>query len=1276
MRWRGLNPLLGFILGLAFAGLLYGQRGDRGIITGLVTGPAGAAVPDATVTVTGEVSAFKFVVKTSSDGNYGTPLLALGTYTVQVQKTGFKTYLRRGIEITSGSEYRQDVTLELGAVTQTVEVKAASDMINVQTADVSNTVNQKYQKDLPVVMGTDMRLAESRLTTQAGYTPMEPNADPMFLGSGFNSRLNGGQAMSVESIIDGAAFGYLNGHNGTQESSPPLEAIAEMRVDTGSFSAQYGHTSGGFIEYTTKLGTNEFHGSLYEYVGNKALNARNFFAPARQPFQNNSYGVTAGGPVVIPGLYNGKNRTYIFGNLDMTNLRTGVGVNFDETVPSALERTGDFSELLSYGQGAGDQAQVCGTGSSACVDALGRPIDNGAIYNPASTRLVSKGAVDSVTGLTAIATAEVRDPIPHNVISNAPTADALLSTVAGKVNALQPIGQKSGIGYNALGTAYGDPNGRLDPKTFLLRVDHQISPSVKMYTTWYQNSRPSIRNCSGPQGCNTQHDGESDPQDNTAYIGPGFYQRISVRNLHQQFDWVIRPNLFNHTTVAYDRWYMGTYGLSDGVGWIQDLGLEESNGNDIPTYGANGKSGAFPTMNWTSGWAPGVSSDGNGWIRGFETTNRWQFLDDLSWIKGKHTLKVGYEYRHHQIPQDGWNRAVTGTWNFDPSETAGIDSTGSIKSGISGDSYASMLLGQVDNANFVAFQPGTWDEAYAAAFINDAIKVTPKLSMTLGLRYDYMFPRTESHDRYSSFSPTTPNPAASNIPGAMLFAGTGLGRTGRRTFETPLKSDWGPRIGLAYRITHKDVIRAGYGMYYSGVSFNYAAPGGYPDVGLGATYPTAANLTAGLYPAFYWDAGGSCPSYLASAHVGCGFPASDVMLPPVIGPSIVNGQSARGVHPDTLNLPRYQNWSFTYERQLTANSSFMMAYIGNHGTRLPMNGAGLGLGTDMGNPANLSLGASALSSDITSTIAQSLAPVEAMPIYSGVHLPFAGFTGDVAQALRPFPQYTSVVWRSGFPGGYSSYDALQTEYERRFSAGLQLRVAYTWSKLINNGAENGLIWAAPVQNPVNVAAERGLSGDDVPQVLVLAYTYALPFGNGRHWVNTGGVANQVLGGWHIAGTQRYNSGRPVNVTMADDVASFIWNTQKRPNYLGGGCWKGGKFDPAVDTFLSSSGWADPGDLVLGNAARTGPCRDFPVYNEDLNLFKEFPLRNEHLKLRFETQFGNVFNRHFLCAPANNGPSNMWGTPTFGELVNQCNEPRHIDFGMKLLISTPSIARKS
>ena len=225
-----------------------------------------------------------------------------------------------------------------------------------------------------------------------------------------------------------------------------------------------------------------------------------------------------------------------------------------------------------------------------------------------------------------------------------------------------------------------------------------------------------------------------------------------------------------------------------------------------------------------------------------------------------------------------------------------------------------------------------------------------------------------------------------------------------------------------------------------------------------------------------------------------------------------------------------------------------------------------------------------------------------------------------------------------------------------------MRVAYTWSKLINNGAESALIWGAAVQNPVNVAAEKGLSADDVPHVLIVTYTYALPFGKGEHWVHKGGAANQVIGGWHLAGVQRYNSGRPINVTRACETCNFNVGNQQRPDKVGGGGWTGGTFDPAIDRYESSSGWAAPANaLSFGNASRTDPeLRDFPVYNEDFNLFKEFLIWREAVKLRFETQLGNAFNRHYFCTPGL-----TWGSGSFGQVTAMCNQPRHIDFGMKL-----------
>jgi hypothetical protein len=1088
-------------------------------------------------------------------------------------------------------------------------------------------------------MGADIRLAESLLYVQPGFTPMEPNGDPMFRGSGFNSRINGGQTMAVENWMDGAGFGYAMGHEETQESSPPYEAIREMRVITSSFSAEYGRTAGAFIEYVSKSGTNNWHGSVYEYLVNDKLNACGFWCAWKMPVRNNDYGFSVGGPIR-------KEKTFFFTNLALMNLRQQIGMGYPNTIPIPEFRQGNFSQLL------GKNLLQVGT------DALGRAIYSGEVYQPASTRQVSTGVVDPKTGLMGASTppattCNVRDGYGFNLTTGAPIAgqanmipgdDPLLSSVAAKVTALMPPPDRAGLQYNGYG-GLSSPNKKLDVKTWLLRVDHTFNPNLKMSTTFWMNERPRIVWCGGVQACDAKYP-PTESEKNTDYIGIGAYQRIGNRFAHQQFDWIITPTVFNHTTISYDRWYMEGRGLSAGVGWHSKLGIK-----GLPAE--YDKLASMPRL-YFSGLIP-YSSLGGSLDKGFQTGNRWQFLDDLTWITGKQTIKMGFEWRHHQFNLVGWSRNISGSWRFDRGETAGYDAQGNSLSA-TGDPFASFLLGQVDNAMFAAFQPTTWREAYTASFVNDEIKVTPKLTLNLGLRWDYQFPKSESHDRFSSLDITAPNPGAGGIPGAMVFAGTGTGRTGRHTFETPTKDAWGPRFGFAYRLTNKDVIRGGYGMYYAGVSYNYSWAD--PDMGLGATYPTASNLTNGLYPAFWWDDG---------------FPAKYVTRPPVLDPTIANGTIPYGVLSNDTNLPRYQNWSLTYQRQVSDNLALEISYVANKGTRLPIHPEALGYPLyNMNDPAILALGAAALQARIDSATAQALPVIQAMPIdpATGHHSPFPGFealyrtasgTTNVAQALRPYPQYMTVFWRGGFPGGNSIYHSLQTKLEKRFSNGLQLRIAYTWSKLINNGAENALIWAAPIQNPVNRRAERSLSTDDVPHTVIVAYTYALPFGRDKRFANVGGVANQVVGGWHVAGIQRYNSGRPAVITMSNNLHGFLFNFVKRPNKLGGGGWGGGHFDPAKDRYYSKSGWADPGPLNFGNAARTDPnLRDFPVLNEDINIFKDFPIKREQIKLRFETQFGNIFNRTFFCPPASN-----WSSTAFGVAYAQCNVPRRIQFGLRL-----------
>ena len=275
------------------------QRSDRATISGVVTDNQGSAVPGASVTIRNEATGVEIVLTTNDSGAYSSPPLVLGRYSVTVDLTGFKKMVTSGILLQGGDAIRQDVALQVGDLTESVEVRAASG-ISETRPDVSHTVDEKYYHDLPFVTGSDVRLAESVLLMQPGYLPMRPNGDPMFRGSQFNSRINGGQAMATENFFDGAAFGYASGHQQSHESTPPVEAIQEVKVISTTYSAQYGHTSGGFIDYTSKSGTNMFHGSVYEYFADDAFNKNTVFAEKggidKTPLRNDNFGFTLGGP--------------------------------------------------------------------------------------------------------------------------------------------------------------------------------------------------------------------------------------------------------------------------------------------------------------------------------------------------------------------------------------------------------------------------------------------------------------------------------------------------------------------------------------------------------------------------------------------------------------------------------------------------------------------------------------------------------------------------------------------------------------------------------------------------------------------------------------------------------------------------------------------------------------------------------------------------------------------------------------------------------------------
>jgi hypothetical protein len=1154
--------------------MLFAQA-DRGIITGLVLDPQGAPVPNAEVQVKETNTGVVTTVRTTSVGNYSTPPLVIGTYEVSVSLQGFKPYHASAITLASGQTFRQDVELQVGNVQQSVEVNAEVEQLNADNPQVSASVDQRFYASLPALMGSgENRVPEAQLYTFPTF--VAPTQGNIYPNSAFGARINGGQRSDFENFLDGASYGEVSGHNGTQERSAPYESIQEARIITNTFSAQYGHTSGGFVEYTTKSGTSEYHGQVYEYFDNDKLQARGEIAPIRPPVRQNQYGFALGGPIFIPKIYNGKKKTFFFFNFDQfkyTNAGAGSGLG---TVADNQVRTGDFSQFL--------------TGQQIGRDACGNKIFGGQIFDPNSGRDASTcGGPSGVT---------VRTPYAGNMI---PVSQ--MSKVAQNIQSYLPAPFNSQMLNNYL---LGPTQSFLNARTILTRIDHNITDNIRFTLTYNYDDRPRELDCNNIGGCGGP-------------IGHPRMQDISTHTAHAQLTDVISPSFFTHFVASYDRWVLpDTYPLIVDKSWASKVGITGIPYADL---------GGFPNINFDERYTDfGVNGTGD-----LQGTDRWQFLDDTTKLIGKHTIKAGFEYR--------WERWFTGNYigdagsfTFHAANTGAFGPSGAPISG-TGDPYASFLLGQVSSANFSIPAFSDYRRPYFAPWINDDWKVTDKLTLSFGFRFDLQYPRTERHNQFSSFDPSLPNPGAGGRLGALAFAGL---NGHPNTFEQLQGDTYGPRFGFAYRVSDKTVIRGGYGIYYAPVTMNgFQANSNYGF----STNPSVTDLTNGRQAAFSLDNG---------------FPQSAVQLPPQISPILENGTSVLYMNPKGVLLPRYQNWTFSVQRQLTNSLMVDVAYVANHGTRLisPSNMSDL----NQNNPLILQQYPLSM---LTAQIGT--------PAANGFPSPYAGFTGTVAQALRPYPQYQSVPQFNG-ANGWSTYNSLQVNVNKRFTDGLQLTAGWVWSKLMNNGAESGLNSGFGGAAPISTfLPTKAVSIDNVPHVVTVTFYYSLPFGPGRTWLNHGGVTNWILGGWQLAGNLRYESGRPLGIYIgANQYSQVLFNTGELPDRVSGVSGyvdtSNSNFDIVNNRYISSGVFLTPAPNTLGNEGRLDSVlRGWANYNESVSLFKDFPVYRERVKWRLGANAANLFNRHQWCDP----DTNLSDGSAFGSVNAQCNLPRAVQLYTKI-----------
>ena len=1223
---------------LSSLGSLWAQS-DRATITGNVTDPSGAVIVGATVAATNTATRVSTRTTSTSTGNYTIPSLRVGTYELSVEQSGFKKYLQGGILLEVGQTVRVDAQMQLGQATELVEVTAQAAQLQTSTADRGAVVTSRDIEELPLVGQGEQRNPAYFMILAPGVTGrgVSYGGSPRML----NTTVNGSQSASNEFQLDGALIGSAAEWAGDFRNVPfPQDAVGEFKVITLNPPAEFGRTGQGITSFTLKSGTNQLHGTAYELIRNCTpttpgkeshfcLDSRGFYPAKSAINKQNEFGATVGGPIR-------KDKTFFFGWYQGFRLRKGAN-NFTDTVPTAAMRGGDLSNIL-------DTSKVLGT------DALGRPVYQGEIYNPATDRIVNGVHVrdafgfDPVTGLPIAGQANIIpsgmiDPVAKNILSRFPDPNRGFDTGFGFLQNWLAV-SKSAPSTNQWGA----------------KIDHALSDRNRISgeVVWLKN--------------NDQPGGRY-----PAPIGEGGISTTQQDIARFSHDLILRPNLINHWTGGYNRW-AGNSISEAGLGWPGKLGWK-----GVPQ---DGSGSVFPGLN--------IAGLGNTYGNGgqnTDVTNVFTFDESVTWTRGRHTIKSGFSYVKMQQNDGGFGRQ-SGYLTFNCGETAlpgfftDSCSAGSASTGFGLSSFL-LGLGTTGEADVYTATNSERTGQYAG-YVQDDFKATSKLTFNLGLRYDLLLPTVSAHNTYSWMDPSAPNPAIGGFPGTVVFASP-TRRTGARTFTKA----FGPRIGIAYALNNKTVIRTGYGILYTTGGAERGTRGLYVQGFNSVNIVPLVN--GGLDPAFTF---------------ANGWPAANFPAPPFIDPRYGFNSGPHPIYPGDGRGPDIQNWNFSIQRQIPGQILLDVGYVGTKGTHLvsrvlPTNVMTTSNMYEFGPQTINTPGGpvSYLNTSIANPTIQALPIVQAMPVdpATGDHSPFPGFqalTGPIGaatlgQALRPFPQYQQESnsqmrrWSEGV--GISTYHALQIQARKHFSQGLSFLVSYTWSKTLTDAESIFGEFSGFTQDYYNRKAEKSYSINDYPDNLVLSYQYQLPIGPGKKFVNTGGAAGKIVGGWSLAGIQQYQSGPPQFLWGGGGAwpyagpNSFLIHPNEVPGVpqksaaLANGTWDPNGLNEAGARWNINAFSAAPA-FTFGNGPRmyAGALRRPGYLNEDISILKRTNI-TERVNLEFRTDFLNIFNRTVFgfdqggdqYGSALAGACVVCGVASFGHVGSQGNYPREIQFGLKI-----------
>lgn len=1213
---RMINRLRFSVLGVTAMLMLLGwavlqAQSVHGTLAGVVTDSTGAMIPGATLSIVNAETTATYATTTTSVGVYRFDDIALGDYTVTVSSPGFKTSVTSKVLVQIGTVTSLNVTLQPGAASEQVTVESEGPALEAESSDVGGVVSTRQVTELPLALGGvgALRADEAFVFLQPATTgPGTANSNNGI----FLSKVAGGQNYGNEVLLDGITQERSENGSSFDEEAPSVEALQEFKVITSLPEAEFGRTTGGIEDFVIKSGTNQFHGAGYELYKDQALDANSWFSNGWKAF----YCVGANNtPACRANWAKGDDHKNDYGGTFGGPVRIPKFYNGrDKTffffaweqlqfTPGGTTTT-TVPTVAERGGDFSDRLTTTTAGTNPCD---GLTIYNEEIFDPATTQTVPLPG----GGTTECRTAFSQNTIPTGRFSS--VAKALLNYWP------QPTNDNV---YNNYVQKSVTP---ITDTTYTVRIDHNFSEKLKMWGTYdtrendlFTGGLPTLPSPVSPTG---------------------WWQNFTTHFFRTGLDYSITPRLLNYLVFGTNRSNSQNYSEAVAIGkdWSSLIGF----GNIIGSKN-------FPQI-WTSNSVAQLGYDAQ---NDDNVDSGIKLNDALVWTHGRHNFKFGGDVRFTQFsPINGNSPWLT----LSPGQTAGALSQGG------GDGFASLLLGEVQQAGqSVILRGPRWTYWYYAFFGQDDFKVTPTLTLNLGLRYDVDVPRKEAHNNTSNFSPTAID-TEYGIPGALVFGSTCNGCNTR--WANTWRKDWGPRVGFAWSpeaLHQTTVIRGGAGIIYG--------PLVYDDFGgsmaTGYTVHPAPFSPNGFDPEFQIDDG---------------FPAFSP--PPDLDPGYFNGSPVSGswITPGAGRPATVYDWNLEVQHQLANDLILTVGYIGNHATDLESN---------LLNPNNMPTSDFSLGDALYQPFVGNSA---------GVSAPFPQFVQnwggnpELQSALRPFPQYDYIDQGCCLENvGMSSFNALVVSVARHYHQGLNLQVSYTFGKTFtdaDSALPNSGVGVSQDMDTDDLHKEKAISAQDLRHTLVFSGLYDLPFGKNKRFLNHG-VGSIILGGWTVGAVQRMQSGQPLSFGCAwgipgfENCIRFSRNpgvSMKSAAYARGSKHlnpffnptSNGAIDPNTNTMFNleysdvtnsgSAGYGDkyffvdhnnnyyrdcttasqsnclaagfnqPYSFGMGIPRTTSEVRTPPYFNNDLSIIRNFALY-ENYTLSIKAEFLNTFNEHTFTIP--------------------------------------------